>query len=108
MRSHRLLVVTIRWIDTVLTVEKLAQVDATLERRGEWLRFHGYTWLVWTTSTPAEISSDLRTLIKPNDSIMVLSADPQYAGGWAPEWVWKWLLEKTNQQNALNALMPKK
>jgi len=83
--------IAIRWIKTELNP---AKVDAVLSPNGDWYRFNGYTWFFWTRLDQEQIYKVLSPHFHPDDSIVVMKADPSAYQGWAPKQFWDWLAAK--------------
>ena len=95
---RQLFLITTRWVKTPITAALLQTVDNILTGHGEWIRFHGQTWFVWTESSLSKVASDIRPLVQAEDSLLVLPVDPIQFDGWAPKWVWEWLDDKRRQK----------
>lgn len=73
-------------------------VDMVLGFKGDWIRFNGYTWLIWTDANAEQITVSVKQLLKPQDSILVTAVDLNDYYGWAPPWVWSWIAGKKTQR----------
>jgi hypothetical protein len=80
--------VNIRWVKTTMDPPR---IDAALTSYGDWIRFDGWTWLVATDNVAQNIVAALRTILVPEDNILVIKCDPNDYGGWAQQWVWDWI-----------------
>lgn len=83
-------------------------MDTALTQAGDWIRFTGYNWLIWTNFSASDITKLARSVLKhPEDSVLVIAVDPRDYSGWAAPWVWQWIDSKTNPAIGLNPLQNK-
>jgi hypothetical protein len=95
--------VLIRW-DILPTDAKVKEIDETLGVLGDWLRFGGHNWVVWSESTPARIYAALSGKLSQKDSELVLKFDPNDYSGWAPKWVDDWIAQR--RDGAMRVISP--
>jgi hypothetical protein len=95
--------VLIRW-DAAPTDAKVEEIDATLGEFGDWLRFGGHNWLVWSDSTPRQIYVALSGKLSQKDSELIMAFDPNSYSGWAPKWVDAWIVER--RDGSLRVITP--
>lgn len=81
-----------------MTTENVAKIDAILGVAGDWLRFSGTTWILFSDRSRIEIGSAIRTALTPEDSDLTAAVDPDDLYGWAPGWIEEWIIERTRQQ----------
>ena len=89
--TRGLYVIAIRWIRTPLNPPF---VDGLLTPLGDWVRFNGFTWLLWTDRKAHGIYEQLKPNFQTEDTILVLKCDPRDFQGWAAPWIGKWLEDK--------------
>jgi hypothetical protein len=80
------------------------RVDQALSPLGDWLRYNGTTWFVSTNADADHVTSTVRQMLSPSDSVLVIRADPRDFGGWAPSDVWSWLQSKKPPPSLANYL----
>lgn len=86
---NRILLVTLRWVETPLNADR---IDATLATCGDWLRWNGWTWMVSTTLPQSEVRARVLQQLTPQDSLIIAEVNSTSGfEGWAPQWVWTWL-----------------
>ncbi len=74
--------INIRWIKTPQTLAAIERMDATIQTAGDWIRFNGFTWLVWTNADAAYLTSLVRQVVPfPEDSVLIVAVDPSDWGG---------------------------
>ncbi|SDT17792.1 hypothetical protein [Bradyrhizobium canariense] len=95
--------VMIRW-DILPTEAKVSEIDATLGVLGDWLRFGGHNWLIWSESTPSQIYAALAGKLSQKDSELIVNFDPNSYSGWAPKWVDDWITQR--RDGALKVISP--
>jgi hypothetical protein len=78
-----------------------ARIDLALNPVGDWLRFNPTTWFVFTHLDADHVSTTVRQVLSPSDSVLVIRAEPRDVGGWAPADVWDWLQSKRPPANYL-------
>lgn len=77
-------------------------VDNAISRHGDWIRFHGFQWFLWTASTKLQVSETLNSSLLPGDQFIITSIEATAAQGMAPDWVWSWINDKMQRrQNEL-------
>jgi hypothetical protein len=92
----------IRWVKTPNPEE----IEKILARAGDWLRFHASSWLVATDYSVHDVNAELRKVLTPEDSILIIRCDPGDYTGFAQPWVWDWINKyQTPSSNALSALL---
>jgi hypothetical protein len=84
----------VRWLSSELKPER---IDIALGGIGDWFRYNGSTWFVYTDQSAQQISQAVRVMLASNDSIVVIRADPGEISGWAPPDMWNWLQSKTSR-----------
>lgn len=99
----RLYAINVRWVKTTQDEKTIQRVDTAIHKAGDWVRFNGFTWLVWTSANAIQLTALVRNIVTdPEDSVLVIGADPSDFYGWAPNWIWEWLRDKQIQsQNPL-------
>jgi hypothetical protein len=85
--------VMIHW-DSSPTDAKVAEIDQTLGVLGDWLRFGGHNWLLWSESSAHDIFQLLAGRLAQKDSELIVKWDPHSYAGWAPKWVEDWVTER--------------
>ncbi len=91
----KLYAVSVRWIGTPANAENVGKMDAAIGTTGDWIRFNGWTWLVWTQNSAEQVSSAIRRVIPHDeDSLLVIACDPNDFNGYAAPWIWEWLRNK--------------
>lgn len=88
----KIYIVTLRWIDSPINPE---MIDAILAQRGDWLRWNGWTWLLASNSAPSEIRGSLMQRLSANDNIIIAEVSSTSVDGWAPKWVWDWIIDRS-------------
>jgi hypothetical protein len=91
-------VVAVRWVSGIWQGEK---VDAALTPFGDWHRYNGHTWLVWTDQPPIAITTAVRAVLPSSESVLTLRLDTSAIDGWAPQMTWDWIHSKTTQNAML-------
>jgi len=89
--TEKMYLVGIRWVGSPMRPER---VDNALSTFGDWFRYSGTTWFVWSDARANTISDALRARLESSDSLVVVRVDPTEAAGWAPSQVWEWLKSK--------------
>lgn len=87
----RLYCVSFRWLKTPM---KTTEFEPIFTRIGDWIRFNGWQWFVWTSSTPDQIYEAFRTQLNTEDNILIVQVDPAGARGWSQPWIWDWFNSK--------------
>jgi hypothetical protein len=88
----------------VKTFPKPEEVDKILGWAGNWLRFDAWSWLIATERPAHEVNAALRTVLAPEDSILIIRCDPNDYSGFAQQWVWDWIDGyRDRPSNALSA-----
>jgi hypothetical protein len=91
----RIYSINIRWISTAHTDANIQKMDLAIGQAGDWLRFNGFTWLVWTNANANQLNDLVRKVASHlDDSVLVIAVDPSDFNGWAPQWVWEWINSK--------------
>lgn len=86
-----LYLVALRWVSGK---NKLEAVDTALDEIGDWFRFNGYTWLVWTDFESSLIRSAILPRLDTADSLLIIKLDGRGVDGFAPPMLWEWLNPK--------------
>jgi hypothetical protein len=86
-----LYLVALRWTSGTT---KIDTVDSSLDQVGEWFRFNGVTWFVWTDFESSLIRSSILPRLDPADSLLIIKMDGRGVDGFAPPMVWEWLNPK--------------
>jgi hypothetical protein len=89
----KLYAINLRWVRTQMNV---GLIDGVLNQHGDWIRFNGWTWYIYTLSDANRIVESIRAVLLPEDSILVAQIAEAPVGGWAPQWVWDWFNPKLN------------
>ena len=82
---------------------KTTALEPAFRQVGDWIRYAGPCWIVWTDKSTEQIYAILKPYLHPDDQFLILSIDQSTKQGWMPKWVWDWLNSKQNV-NALGAL----
>jgi hypothetical protein len=92
--------ISVRWVATDIDPPR---IDAVLSQHGDWIRYSGMQWLVWTDTKAIALSNSIQHVLTPADSILVLAVDlrDHDIGGWAAPWVWNWIASKTQPSGLL-------
>lgn len=90
----------IRWVKTQVNTQIIENV---LNGAGDWFRFDAWSWLLASEYGAADVMNALRTVLKPEDSILIIKCDPDDYSGFAPTMVWEWLNKYRTQSVAVNA-----
>src|SRR5438105_13080022 len=93
----------VRWVGAKIEPER---VDFVLGPMGDWFRYSGLMWLVETNFSAERISTAVRSILGPNDSVLVIKVDVMDFYGWAPPQTWNWLQSKRGLAGALLGLPP--
>lgn len=80
------------------TDEKVKEIDDVLSYLGDWLRFGGSNWLLWSDITAHGVYQTLATKLSQKDSELVVKFDPHTYAGWAPKWVDAWIVERRDKE----------
>ncbi|WP_152664084.1 hypothetical protein [Sphingomonas sp. SRS2] len=67
------------------------KVQAVLGRCKDWLRFHGYQYLVYTTMSSQQLYTQLRPLQSEGSTIFITAVDPETFSGWMSQMSLDWL-----------------
>jgi hypothetical protein len=94
--------VSVRWVKSSM---EPARVDSVLGNHGDWLRFHSMLWLVWSNSNATVITGSVKSVLLPEDSILVMAVDLYDMGGWAQPWVWDWITSKREEASRQGGLL---
>lgn len=78
----------VRWVKTQLNTHLIENI---LNKAGDWFRFDGWSWLVASEYSASDITNALRTVLTPDDSILIIKCDASNFGGFAPQLTWEWL-----------------
>lgn len=78
---------------------KTTELEPVFDQLGNWARFNGWSWFVFTEKTPKEIYNVLVSQIANDDSVLILRADPSNPQGWAPKWLWEWLSARAKERS---------
>lgn len=101
----RLYIITVRWGSDMSPpsyypgsmdlVRRTERVDVAAAGFGEWLRYNGDTWFVYSDKDAIEVSNRVRPALNQGDNLMVLPVDRgANLGGWAPKQVWEFILQR--------------
>lgn len=87
--------INIRWVKTPMNVVALEAALTNSMAGGDWVRFSGFTYFIWTQISAEKISGIVRTVLKEKeDTVLVAAVDLTDCNGWAPGWIWDWLNER--------------
>ena len=78
----------IRWVKTPINPQIIENI---LNRAGDWFRFDGWSWLVASDYGPNDIANALKSVLTPDDSILLIKCDTSSYSGFAPQATWDWL-----------------
>ncbi len=90
----------VRWVKTQVNTQIIENI---LNRAGDWFRFDGWSWLIASDYSAIDITNALRTVLSPEDSILVIKCDPDDYGGFAPTVTWEWLGKYRSPSSALSS-----
>lgn len=68
---------------------------AAIKAYGNWAHVLKSTWLIRTTQTADQVSTDLRKHMDPNDNLLVIEVNPKNKQGWLSRKFWNWMNGKT-------------
>lgn len=96
--------ILIRWNEAPID-SRIGEIDNVLGVLGDWVRFSGYNWIVWSDSTAGQIYQALTGKLTQSDSELVVKFDPNAYSGWAPKWIDDWITERRDgSMRVVNAL----
>jgi hypothetical protein len=96
--TFRVYSINVRWEKTPFNLAALEAALAASMAGGDWVRLNGFTYLIWTGLSAEALSRVVRTVLKePEDIVLIYSVDLSDFSGWAPKWMWDWLLAKRSQ-----------
>ncbi len=78
-------------------------LEPAFDQIGNWIRYAGNCWIVWTDKSPDQIFQILKPRIGENDQFLIAPLDLTTHQGWMPQWVWDWINSK-QYQNPLAGL----
>ena len=64
-----------------------------IKKAGTWWHHLDSTWIISTSSTPAQWQKRLQKHMDDNDNLLVIEVCDNYQG-WLPDKAWKWLKER--------------
>ncbi|RLP25292.1 hypothetical protein D8676_12695 [Mesorhizobium sp. YM1C-6-2] len=91
----KLYMVTVRWVKTPANPKLIDEALTPIAL--DWIRFHAWTWLLWTEKSPDQITNTIRLRLKPEDHLLVMPIAPDAYEGWALPWVWDWIRPKMEE-----------
>jgi hypothetical protein len=87
---EKLYLITVRW-EQLTPMPDTDKVENVLGPLGRWMRFSGWSWLLWTTRGSEEIYSALAPALTTGDTELIARIDENDWYGFAPPWVWTWI-----------------
>lgn len=100
---HRLLLITNSYVHRMIDPD---DVEAELNRLGDWIRVNPLTWFLWTNRPTAEVGFTMRGVIHAGDSCVVVHVRPEAADGWAHGWMFDWLNRRMGEELAQSTVPP--
>jgi hypothetical protein len=80
------------------------RIDRLLSKYGDWLRYNGETWFVYTDAPSQLLMEDLRRELSSRDSALVMRVEPRDFAGWVPSNVRFWLQSKASSPTLAEVL----
>lgn len=100
--TYRYLTVVIAFApSSTIKTKELEPLMASIS--GDWLRYAGNAWVLWTAYTAHECTQRIRQQLAPLDHVLVVGLDMHDKDGWQPRWVWDWL---NKERPVTNPIMP--
>lgn len=93
---RRLYSISITWHDA--SRANLIAVDTALGNLGDWIRFSGFQWFIYTDAQQQRISNEVLNAGANAQFCVVAALTPEMAQGFAPPWIWSWLNDKMAKQ----------
>ncbi|MCW3062112.1 MAG: hypothetical protein JWQ02_3933 [Capsulimonas sp.] len=85
------LLINIVWKKTPMTIENVEKVETALGNFGDWFRFNGTTWFLYTDLNEHVLYGALSTVLTREDYFIVTRFDPATYAGWGPGNVDDWV-----------------
>jgi hypothetical protein len=83
--------ITVMWAVLPVTVETIKPLENKLSEIGTWYRFSGWSWLLRSDRTSAQIREGIQAVTKPQDHFLVFDVSHSEVSGWALPPVWDWI-----------------
>jgi hypothetical protein len=88
-------VITISWVSSAhMTLENVQKIEAALTHFGQWFRFSGSTWIIWTDVSEQVLYGAIKLQITVEDSFLITKFDADQYTGWGPTELQEWLNER--------------
>lgn len=91
----RVYCLSIRWVTTPINP---ILMDGVVGMLGDWIRLSAFTWYVSTTKSAADIRQLLSKHLLPDDSFIISPVEVRELDGWAPAWIWQWLVDHNEER----------
>src|SRR5262249_42267241 len=83
------------------------RISDALSPLGDWYRFNGMFWLLWTNLGSAEeVQGELRKSLTLDESVLIARIDLSDYHGWASKQTWDWLHSKVQLSDVLKSRTP--
>jgi hypothetical protein len=89
---RKLYIVVIRWGGFAKNRDEMAPI---FNQIGEWLYFSVDSWVVYTEKNSMQIYGILTSILTTADYELIFEIVPGSRFGFAPEWLWKWIEDRT-------------
>jgi hypothetical protein len=87
MPSRRFINVAFRFKDK----PDRAEIEATLDKALDWVRYAPNCWLVWTSSTPQRWYNRLKPYLEEGDNLFICEVNIAIRSGWMPKSFWEFI-----------------
>ncbi len=84
----------IRWVKSKIDPQIIENV---LNRAGDWFRFNSWAWLLASDYSPNDIINAVKSVLTPEDSVLMIKCDLSVCGGLAPPVTWDWVINTATQ-----------
>lgn len=93
-------------------VIKMRDLEPVFHGLGDWVRYAGTSWLLWSEKSSAEVMGAIVPAIDPTDNVFITPVDMNDFIGRQPSWIWEWMRSKApdnpviTDPSLLDALYP--
>lgn len=88
---YKLYSVTVNW--TTGQPPYMPLVEGILGAHGDWLRLANGSWIAYSGDDAKALGAHVIAAL-PNETVLVVKLDADDIWGFAPNWVWSWVLER--------------
>jgi hypothetical protein len=74
-----------------MTLENVQKIDSALGHFGDWFRFSGGAWLIWSDVNEQVLYGCLKSQLAIGDSFLVVRFDSNSYAGWGPGEIDQWV-----------------